>query len=218
MTNYDLYRLLNLVINKDVYANAISPTEFDLQLRAKSIILFTSKIPSEKSINTQQVGVGVSRATQHDLSPFLIDSGFPVTQSVAVVPGLYYCENFYSDASLTSELISLGEVASRLKSFIKPPSENHLVGYIIPDGLKVLGMASGVINIIGYRLPTDPAFYLTTNPETLDSYYDPIRSRELEWSEGCKLDILYLILQDMGVIIERQEVSQLANKLLITGK
>jgi hypothetical protein len=221
MTNFNLYRLLNLIVNKDIYANAISGEEFELQLKAKNILLFTSKLPSDKSLNTQQIGVGVTRMSQHDLSPFLIDDFYAVSNIGMVdIPGLYYVENFYSptNAHGSSELISLQEVSGRLKSYIKPPTATDLVVYVVAGGLKILNVASGNIHVLGYRLPTDPVFVLTTNEGTLELEYDETESTELEWNDGCKLDILHLILQDMGVTIERQEVTQLANKLIVTGK
>lgn len=216
MTNFELYRLLNLVINKDVHANAISPQEFDLQLKAKNILLFTSKLPGERQTLSRQVEG--SRQLQHDLAPFLIDGEFPVNGGVATVPFLYYCENFYSADSITSELISPSEVAGRLKSYIKPPSMQHLVATVDTGKLKIYGMTSGKVNVIGYRLPYNPAFKTVIDSNTLEMIYRPTESMELEWNEGCKLEVLHLILQDMGVTIERGEVSQLANKLITTGK
>ena len=221
MNNFDLYQLLNLIVNKDIYANAISGQEFGLQLKAKNILLFTSKLPSDKSINTQQMGVGVTRMSQHDLSPFLIEDNYTIASDGLVsVPGLYYLENYYSVsvAHGSSEIISLGEIATRIKSYIKPPTAIDLVGYVVDGGLKLLNVVSGNIHAIGYRLPTEPVFVLSTDEDTLMVSYDEDASTELEWSDGCKLDILHLILQDMGVTIERQEVTQLANKLIVTGK
>ena len=43
-------------------------------------------------------------------------------------------------------------------------------------------------------------------------------SVELEWDDGSKLDILNMILQDMGLNIERGDVQQMAAKLIQTGK
>ncbi len=219
MTNFDLYRLLNLIVNKDVYANAMSDSEFDLQLKSKNIQLFRIKLPSDETINTQQVGTGTTRMTQHDLSPFLIDRKIDVDNTGSVnIDGLSYLENFYSATSLTSEIIAPQEVSARLKSYIKPPTTIDLVGYVVDGGLKLLNVTNGSINIIGYRLPVPPSFKVTTDGLTLEMSYNANDSVELEWNDNCKLEILYLILQDMGVTIERQEVTQLANKIIQTGK
>lgn len=224
MNNFDLYRLCNLIVNKDVYANAMSDVEFDLQLKAKNILLFTSKLPSEKSINTQQIGTGATRASQHDLSPFLIDTSFSISGTGFVntiglyEAGLYYLEDYWTATSKTSEIISLQEVAARLASYIKPPTSTDLVAYIVEGGFKILSITSGTVYVLGYRLPEVPVFAVTTNETTLVMTYNSGASTELEWSDGCKLDILYLILQDMGVGIERQDVTQLANKLIQAGK
>ena len=219
MTNFDLYRLTNLIVNKDIYANAMSDSEFDLQLKAKNILLFTSKLPSEKSINTQQIGTGVTRASQFDLSPFLIDTFYTASNNgLLTIPNIYYVENFWTLASKTSEIISLQEVAARIKSYIKPPTTTDLVGYITKEGLQILELGAVNVSVLGYRLPAAPAFAVATDPSSLVMVYNSGGSTELEWNDGCKLDILYLILQDMGISIERQEVSQLANKLIQAGK
>lgn len=218
MDNFQLYQLCNLVVNKDIYANAMSDTEFDLQLKAKNLLLFTSKLPSQKSVDTQSAGTGVTRASQHDLSPFLVSGTYPLSSGDVAVAGLYYLEDYWTGTSETSEIISPQEVSARLKSYIKPPSATNMVAYIIEGGFKILSVASGDVQVLGYRLPTTPAFAVTTDPDTLIMTYDSGNSVELEWNDGCKLDILHLILQDMGVSIERQEVTQLANKLIQTGK
>jgi len=219
MTNFDLYQLANIIVNKDIYANAMSDSEFDLQLKAKNIQLFTSKLPSEKSINSQQIGTGITRASQHDLSPFLITPNtFTATAGKISVPTAKHIEDFYSATSKTSELISLQEVSSRLSSYIKPPTATDLVGYIVDGGIQLLNVTTGTYTVLAYRIPANPVFAVTTNPTTLVMTYNSGASTELEWNDGCKLDILFLILQDMGVTIERQEVTQLANKLITVGK
>ena len=216
MNNFDLYQLLNLVVNKDVYANAMSDSEFQLQLQAKNIAKFMDELPTRKSIDGQSSGAGVTRMTQHNLSPFIIDNDFTITAGEATVAGLYYLENFWTSTSKTSEIISFQEAASRIKSYIKPPTTTDLVAYIVEGGLKILNVVSGTIHVLGYRLPATPTFVITTNETTLEMEY--LSSVELEWNDGCKLDILYMILQEMGVTIERNEVSQLANKLIVTGR
>jgi hypothetical protein len=48
--------------------------------------------------------------------------------------------------------------------------------------------------------------------------YDHAASVELEWDDGNKLDIMHLILQDMGINLSRGDVVQFANKVVETGK
>ena len=216
MTNFDLYRLLNFIVNKDVYANAISPPEFELALSAKSTQLFTSKLPSERAINNQQV-VGITRQNQHDLAPFALIDTVSISGGKADIAPWYYVEDFYTATSKTSELISFGELSARLKSYIKPPTATDIVGCISSDGLIIYG-ATGNVTIAGYRLPDAPVFVVTTNESTLEMEYDTDASTELEWNDGCKIDIIYMMLQDMGVSIERQDVVQLANKVTQLGK
>jgi hypothetical protein len=226
MTNFDLYKLLNFVVNKDVYAQAMSEGEFDLELKAKNIRHFRSRLGLPEGYKTGAVtqAVETTRINQHDLAPFLITEtdGSPkiisVSDGKATISGVSYILDFYTDTSRSSDIISYQEISSRLRDPQTAPTTKDLAAYIIDGGLRVYPSTVTSINVIYYREPITPVFMVLTNSTTLEMEYDSASSTELEWDDGNKLDIMHMILGDMGINISRAEVSQYATKLVETGK
>jgi hypothetical protein len=166
-------------------------------------------------------GVGITRVNDIDLLPFFVEEEVtPVGQIVSLTQDWYYILDWYTSASITSDLIGVEEVSNRVRNFITAPTLSHPCAYIVPEGLKVFptGITSKV-TVLYYRWPVTPVFLIKDITEdNLEVEYDADSSVELEWDDGNKLDILSMILQDMGLNIERQDVVQLAAKLVQQGK
>lgn len=221
MTNFDLYKLLNFIVNKDVYSKAIAPPQFDLELKSKNLRLMRKRLglPETYIPGAANEGAGVTRLTDTDLLPFLVEETLnPVDGVLVLTTGWYYILDWYTSTSRTSDLISYDEISNRLRNYITAPTELHPAAYIVKTGLKVYPTTIVGATVIYYRKPADPVFTTITNPTTLELEYDAGNSVELEWDDGSKLDILNMILQDMGLNIERGDVQQMANKLIQTGK
>ena len=219
MTNFDLYKLLNFIVNKDVYAQAISPQEFGLELVSKNLRHFRKRIglPETYIPGSASVGAGVNRVSDTDLLPFLVEeTKNPVNGVIALTTNWYYILDFFTSSSVTSDLIGVEEFSSRVRNYITQPTTSHIAAYIVPQGLKVFPTTLTGVTVIYYREPVTPTFVTSINPVTLELVYGT--SVELEWDDGNKLDVLNMILQDMGLNIERGDVQQMANKLIQTGK
>jgi len=226
MTNWDLYKLLNYIVNKDVYAQAMNESEFDVELKAKNIRHFRSRLGLPEGYRTGAVtqAVETTKLNQIDLAPFLVleTNGSPkvitVTGGKATITGAAYILDFFTSTSRSSEIISYQEISSRVNDPQTVPTTKDLCAYIIDGGLRVYPSTVTSIFVMYYRDPVAPVFKITTNETTLELGYDAVNSTELEWSDGNKLDILHMILQDMGLNISRGDVSQVATKLVETGK
>lgn len=222
MTNFDLYKLLNFVVNKDVYSRAITPEQFDLELKAKSPRLMRKRLglPETYIPGAANEGAGVNRMTDTDLLPFLVEQTIaaPTAGILVLTTGWYYILDWYTATSVTADLISYEEVSNRINNYITKPTTLHPAAYIVPTGLKVFPTNITNAKVIYYRKPVTPVFATTINPVTLRLEYNVAGSVELEWEDGAKLDILSMILQDMGLNIERGDVQQMAAKLIQTGK
>jgi len=219
MTNFDLYKLLNFIINKDIYAQAISPDEFALELQSKNLRHFRKRLglPETYIPGSANEGVGVTRSTDTDLLPFLVEETTnPMSGIITLLANWYYILDFYTATSITSDLIGIEELSDRLNNYITKPTASHIAAYIVPQGLKVYPSTITGVTVLYYREPTTPTFVTVTDPVTLELTYGA--SVELEWNDGSKLDILYMILQDMGLNVERGDVQQMAAKLIQTGK
>lgn len=226
MTNFDLYKLLNFVVNKDVYAQAMSETEFDLELKSKNIRHFRNRIGLPEGYRTGTVtqAVETTRLNQHDLAPFLVTEtdGSPKVVSVssgkAAISGVSYICDYFTDTSRSADLISYQELGSRLNDPQTAPTTKDLVAYIINGGLRVYPSTVTSIKVVYYRNPVDPVFVTTVNSSTDELEYDAGNSTELEWDDANKLDIMHMILADMGLNISRGEIVQYAEKLVENGK
>lgn len=221
MDNFDLYKLLNFIVNKDVYAQAVSPGEFDLELKSKNMRHFRKRLglPETYIPGSANEGANVSRLNEADLLPFLVEETHaPVGGKVTLTVPPYYILDFYTSTSITSDLISIEEESSRRNNYITKPTTAHITGRLVQGGLSVLPNGLGAVKVVFYRKPADPVFATTTDPVTLELEYDAVNSVELEWDDGNKLDVLSMVLQDMGLNIERGDVQQMAAKLIQTGK
>lgn len=220
MNNFDLYRLLNFIVNKDVYAQAMSEAEFQLELQSKNLRHFRVRLGLPEGYKTGDVvkSVESTRINQSDLTPFLMSGSYANVSGLVTLPGWYYILDFWSSGSRSSDIISYQEISSRLRDPQTKPTTKDLVAYIVSKGLMVLPATVTPVNVIFYRKPVEPIFNTITDPDTLQLSYDHGSSVELEWDDANKLDIMHMILQDMGVNIVRGDIVQYANKLVETGK
>jgi hypothetical protein len=219
MTNFDLYKLLNFVVNKDVYAQAMSPTEFELNLKGENIRHLRKRLglPETYIPGSANEGVGVTRVTDGDLLPFLVEEiKNPVSGIITLKSDWYYILDFYTSSSVTSDLMGIDEISDRLNNYITKPTATHIAAYMVSAGLKVYPSTLTNVTVIYYREPVTPTFVTSIDPVTLELVYGT--SVELEWDDGNKMAILASILQTFGVNVERGDVQQLAAKLIQTGK
>lgn len=220
LNNFDLYRLLNFVVNKDVYAQAMSEQEFDLELKAKNIRHFRSRLGLPEGYRTGAVSQAVetTRINQSDLTPFLMTGSFASATGKITIPGWAYILDFYTGTSRSSDIISYQEISSRLRDAQTKPTATDLVAYVIKEGLFVYPTNVTPVTVVYYRKPVEPVFKVSTNEDTLEMEYDHVNSVDLEWDDGNKLDIMHMILSEFGLNISRGEILQYANKLVEQGK
>jgi len=219
MTNWDLYKILNFVVNKDVYAQAISPSEMQLELQKANLMHFRKRLglPETYIPGSANEGVGVNRITEGDLLPFLVEeTKNPVNGVITLTSTWYYINDFWTSNTITAEILSVGEFSSRQNNYITKPTLLHMAARQVKAGLKVLPTNATGVTVEYYRTPVTPTFVTTVNPVTLELQYGT--SVELEWDDGNKLGVLALILQDLGYNVERGDIEQYANKLIQTGK
>jgi hypothetical protein len=219
MTNFDLYKILNFVVNKDVYAQAISPSEMQLELQANNLRHFRKRLglPETYIPGSANEGVGVNRITEGDLLPFLVEeTKNPVSGVITLISNWYYINDFWTATTISTDVISTGEWSSRQNNYITKPTLLHMVGKMVKAGLKILPTNATGVTVEYYRMPVTPTFVTSVDPVTLKLVYGT--SVELEWDDPNKIGVLALILQDLGYNIERGDIEQFANKLIQTGK
>lgn len=221
MTNFDIYKLLNFTVNKDIYAQAISPDEFDLELKAKNMRHFRKRLglPETYVPGSANEGAGTTRLTDKDLLPFLVEeTRNPVNGVINILSNWYYIIDFYTNVSITADLMSIDEVSNRINNYLTKPTAQHLAAFPVKAGLRIYPATTNNVTVLYYRTPNTPHFVTSVNTTTYLLEYNSIASTELEWDDGNKMDILYMIMQDMGLNVERGDVQQMAAKLIQQGK
>jgi len=220
MNNWQLYNLLHLVANKDVYSNWLTPEQFELELISKNIRLMRNilGLPERYQPGTMQAGASASRTIEIDLLPFLINGTESVSNQKTSLTDWYYINDWYTDNSKSAEIISQQELGMRINHPIRKATIKYPFATIVAEGLKIWPASISEINISYYKNPATPSFVTQVNTSDGSLEYNETISTELEWADHNKLDILYMIMQDMGVNIERQDLEQLASKLVEGGK
>jgi hypothetical protein len=224
MNNWQLYNLLHLVANKDVYSNWFTPAQFELELISKNIRLMRNLLglPERYQPGTMQFGPSASRTIETDLLPFLEGGDKPtektVTDQLTDIDDWYYINDWYTSESNGADIISQQELGMRINHPVLKATAKYPFATLATKGLRIWPSTVTSIFISYYRSPAVPVFATQVNTTDGSLEYNSAGSTELEWADHNKIDILYMIMQDMGVNIERQDLEQLANKLVETGK
>ena len=219
MNLFQLYELLHIAANKDVMSNWFTPAQFQLELQAKSIRLLRDRLglPERYQPGTFSGGADASRVIETDLLPFFVESIQQVVNQETNITDWYYIDTYYTRNSIFPEIISKQEVPGRINHPTKKPTEEYPAAIVVAKGLKIWPNTVTSATVLYYKKPKDPVFATTVNADG-ELVYDAANSTELEWRDENKLDIIHLIMQDLGVNIEKQDLQQLAQKLVEGGK
>ena len=224
LTNFDIITLVNLIRNKDLEGEDITASEFQTLINAQSKLLFAEKlgVPNLYQLNApiERRGVNVSRKIAGELRPFY------VRETVLIVGGAadFSSKSIgYIDAIEPSSISGRGidelfgdEVADRLGSAVVAPTADDPCMEWTSSGDSVLVYPSTITSIIlkYYTFPPDAVVVLTTNATNLREEYDSVNSTELLWDDEQKIEIAYRILRDLGINMERQDVTAYAQNIV----
>jgi hypothetical protein len=223
LTNWDLITLVNLVRNKDLEGEDITADEFQTLINSQSQLLFAEKlgVPNTYQVGAPitKTGAEVSRKISQELRPFYVREVVTIIGSVGDFSGK---EIGYLDAIDPANLSGRGldelegsEVADRLGSAVVAPTEDDPC-FEWRDGTSILVYPSTVSSIVlkYYKYPANAVIATTTNSTTLLEEYDSGNSTELLWEDEQKIEIAYRILRDIGINMERQDVTAYAQNIV----
>ena len=224
LTNWDIITLVNLIRNKDLEGEDVTASEFQTLINSQSKLLFAEKlgVPNLYQLNApiERRGVNVSRKIAGELRPFY------VRETVLVVGGAAdFSEKSigYIDAIEPSSISGRGfdelfgdEVADRLGSAVVAPTEEDPCYEWSTGGNSILVYPSTITSIVFkyYTFPTDAVVATTDNVTSLLEEYDSENSTELLWEDEQKVEIAYRILRDLGINMERQDVTAYAQNIV----
>lgn len=224
MTNHDIIKIVNFVLNKDINGNAFGAAEFTSMINAQSLGLFYDKmgLTQEYQLNTPvaRSGVGLSKKLTQDLLPFY------KTTTKAVVGGMVSMTGLNSEFIISVipvpviargfDEVNADELGNRLSNPITAPSlSDPIMVWTASDTFMVYPATITSVTVHYYETPAIASVSFTTDPVTLLPVYT---GTELAWSDSNKVEIAYRIIRDAGMNIERSDVMQYANQIVQSGK
>lgn len=174
----------------------------------------------------------ITERMTEDLRPFKVVRGWnlanpidpdPVKGTLDYPEDYYYPSEmsyFYADGNETLERniepLSDLEFNKARTSLIKKADLLFPVCNMQADFIRLFPKLDQPVNMVYLKLPKKPYFKVIDN----DGYYeyDPDNSIELEWDEMNIIDIMVIVLGDIGISLKKEIVLQYAQNLKERGK
>lgn len=223
MTNWDIITLVNLVRNKNLSGEDIRTDEFETLINSQSQLLFAEKlgVPSQYSPNNPiaRNGAGVSRTINTELRPFLTVENAVVTGGTVNLASKKI--GYMLDIRPTTitgrgfDELTPDEVADRQgDAVVAPTLKDPAYYWITNESIAILPSSLASVTLSYYKYPTDAVVATTVNATTLREEYDSVNSTELDWDDEQKIEIAYRILKDVGINMERGDITQYAQQVV----
>lgn len=213
----------------------IVPEQWDILLHLAQLKHFKRKIGlPEEYVPGAPIPAQVFEITQKisdDLIPFTFHMGRAGT------PPLYVSSNgeattptdMYYPATMTYNLIKPGggveprmvdivndkEWQDLTTSYICNPTKRFPIANFKKDYIRFDPKNLQMVDFTYIKFPTKPVFAYTITNGYVE--YDSVNSVELEWDEVNQLDILYILLSDLGVVATKADVFQISEKVKTKG-
>lgn len=214
MNNWDIYNLVNYIINKEQTGNTFNSAEFQQVLRKCSFDLIV-KLASMYGRNT---------TVNNELKPFIErDKQINLSSGFGVIPSDYYYHlSTYYDfivagcppllQEIPVELVDLVEFQSRKSGFYVQADEDYPIMSFDESRVKMFPKTIKSIKMTYIRIPIDPVVATTINQTTLEEEYDAVNSVELEWGTDAKYEIVSMILAYVGINLRSPEIVQISQQ------
>lgn len=211
MTNNDIYQLVHFICQAEKTGIWVEEYQFDLLLKQCSLDKFRKEIgpiehyqgaqPSQKSM------LEVDQMVTERLRRFKVDSTpLTFTAGLASLPGDYYYPTALAVSNRPVDVMTDAQWFYRISSTLKAPTVYHPVVRFLASTIQIHPTTVGSVDWTYLKLPTTPAFALMDANGI--KVYDSGNSTELDWDELSKMDIISMILKQIGMAITPQQVAQ----------
>ncbi len=156
----------------------------------------------------------VSQRVTDSLRPFKVDVPTQtVTAGKITLPADYFYPTMlnytYNDRVRPIEVLTDGQWGWRQYDSNKGPTRSFPLARFLATEVEILPSTITTVHFTYLHLPVDPlAVYTTTNGVLT---YDAGNSVEMEWSDADQIDVINLILLDMGVVSDPASITEYAN-------
>jgi len=231
MTNWEIGKIVNYLINKSQTGNTFGSDELETMINYGSDMLFKRRLgmPEEYQLTplTQQ-SYAVSTRITESLGVFIVNDSVVFVNGVLAKPSnyIYPISMIYNIPTnddtcgvnvqpVVVELIDEGEYAMRRISALTPVNQFYPVYRVVGSNFKISPVAVTHCEFSYLKLPNRATVVTTLDSNDNEVYSSS--SVELEWGEVDKLDIISIILASAGLNLRSTEIVQVAEKLKATG-
>jgi len=173
----------------------------------------------------------INQRITEDMRRFKVINGYGITEpkfvnkgvlaipkDYFIVTGLsynYYLKNFNEILPRKIEILSDLEYNDRVTSLVKRPTNMFPVATV--SGSKILIYPDKIshVDFTYLRLPKKPVWKVIDNDGFYE--YDAVNSVNVEWNDLNIIDIVSIMLSDIGIKTKQQDVLQYAEKLKEKG-
>jgi hypothetical protein len=209
MNNFDIWTRLNIIIRKDKEGGSFTPDEFEELLRWANIETFKKYYDVFES----------DQRAKDALRFFLVKETITLDSNgrydTALLSSTYahFSSAIRTFKSLRRpiDLVTDLEYADRVSSSLKAPTDEHPIVNIYEISgsptFQFEPLRSVDVDVTYIRRPVDPVFAFTLDAND-NIVYDSGNSTELEWDDEEKINVIYLILQKIGINLPKTDALQ----------
>jgi len=218
MSNDEIYQLVDFICRSQDRKELVNPSDFNLLLQKANLDKFRKEIGIVQdfagSQPTSRAMVETSQIITEALRPFkeYIPAQVVTTGHILLPVGYYYptALNYsYNTRIRPIEVLTDAQWGWRQYDSNKGPTLSFPIARFLSDRIEILPSTIALIQFTYMRTPVTPLAVYKSEYGTM--VYDSSASVELEWDETNKIDILNLILLDMGVVVDPSSITQYAS-------
>lgn len=231
----DVFDFINFIINKEQSGKYISAREFSLLLQHASLKYFKRyfDVPEE-----YQVGQPLSRiqwelttTAKKKLTRFFKSASVTITNSQANYPSDIFYVDYFTTSTGVGRILKGYQFDSIKNNPITMPTEKRAIATLRDNHIEFApsSLSSVMLHYLAYPDTPNYMTYVDTNDNEV--YLPPGQmspadgtpantlstSVELDWDIESVWDIIQIILEDVGIGVDRADVIQYANTKQIKG-
>lgn len=232
MTLFEMYELIELILNKDYLGNIWSPERFKQLIKVVNIDKYKKKygLPEEyqpgRPIPKEYVEITLKNAD--DMKAFKIFvPGMACPGGFLAYPTNYAHRdqivfnrttviNGVSQAIPRQvEILRESESAARRGNYTKAPSTKYPIAVMRSNGIQIYPTSIATVDFAYWRWPADPNFVYFQEEGFIS--YNASASTEFEWPRDVHIELVRMMLEYMGVNLREGDIVQYANTKIQQG-
>jgi len=233
MTLFEMYQLIELILNKDYSGNTITPERFSQLIKVVNIDKFKKKfgLPEEyqpgRPVPREYVEITLKNAD--DLRVFkatpLMNTPcpaglLPFPADYAHRDEIYYNDTVTIDGVATVmprpvEVLRESQLSARRGNYTTRPTFKYPVGVMRNSGIQIYPTTITAVDFTYWRWPVTPVFAYIQEEGYIT--YDAANSTEFEWPIDEHTSLARMILEYLGINLREAEILQYANTKIQQG-